>query len=427
MSVGGEVTTYTLDYAGGGRVLLETGGAFAKTKHYLYGLECIGELVNADEPESEWRYYHQDGNHLVRQTTNIQATVTLAWTYSPEGAIILGEEGPVTHLGCEGNTTYDFSTGLIFKNGRYFDPNTGIWLTLSGMVVYQAWVPWKKRDYRDKRSHRRMTIKWLVILLLLVFILVLAGCGPAQSSTQGLKPTETPCPTPTLFPTFDPVIPLLYTRTPVPTSTPTLTPTPIPTGTRIGSLPTSAIGIKIKTASGDLPTHRGTVIGANAILTSDHWHDPVSISDITQWELVDAQDDTKLHSSGIHGTGSDIQTEIFQGRFGIIVFKPTLGNLESWKAQIGDSNSLHVGDELEQAVVKGVGNPGMYLTRYIQRDSTGKAIQVVPDHSIGGDSGMGLFKNGLLYGANVGGAGWYGAINNTGEIYQQIAILNSRF
>jgi hypothetical protein len=114
----GEVVTYTLDYARGGRVLLEAGGAFAESKHYLYGLEFIGELVDTGEPESEWRYYHQDGNHLVRQTTNMAAAVTLAWTYSPEGAILLGEEGPVTHLGCDGNTTYDFSTGLIFKNGR---------------------------------------------------------------------------------------------------------------------------------------------------------------------------------------------------------------------------------------------------------------------------------------------------------------------
>jgi YD repeat-containing protein len=53
MSVGGEVTTYTVDYAGGFRVLLEEGGAFSDTKHYLYGLECIAELVDAGEPDSE--------------------------------------------------------------------------------------------------------------------------------------------------------------------------------------------------------------------------------------------------------------------------------------------------------------------------------------------------------------------------------------
>lgn len=139
MSVAGEVTTYTLDYAGGFQTLLETGGAFADSKHYLYGLACLAEQKDADNPESEeWRYYHRDGNSLVRQTSNAQAEVTLAWTYSPEGAVLVGEEGPVTNLDCGGNATYDFSTGLIFKNGNYFDPNTGIWITLGGMFVWQA-------------------------------------------------------------------------------------------------------------------------------------------------------------------------------------------------------------------------------------------------------------------------------------------------
>lgn len=203
MSVAGEVVTYTLDYARDGRVLLEEGGAFADTKHYLYGLECIAELVDANEPESEWRFYHQDGNHLVRQTTNMAAMVTLAWTYSPEGAVLLGEEGPVTHLGCEGNTTYDFSTGLIFKNGRYFDPNTGIWITLSGMVIYQAWSPQEAK----RRNCRRKNRKWLWLCLSLLLIsLLLSGCGGGGSSTP--PPTETPCPPSNDRPTPSPFPPL---------------------------------------------------------------------------------------------------------------------------------------------------------------------------------------------------------------------------
>ncbi|MCP4367330.1 MAG: hypothetical protein GY797_04330, partial [Deltaproteobacteria bacterium] len=40
--VGGETTTYTLDYAAGSRILFEAGGAFANSKHYLYGLACMG-------------------------------------------------------------------------------------------------------------------------------------------------------------------------------------------------------------------------------------------------------------------------------------------------------------------------------------------------------------------------------------------------
>ena len=111
MAVGSEVTTYTLDYARGFQTLMEQGGAFATTKHYLYGLACLGELVDADEPATkEWRYYQRDGNSLVRQTTNEQEDITLAWTFSPEGAVVLGEEGSVTNLDCGSNATYDWST-----------------------------------------------------------------------------------------------------------------------------------------------------------------------------------------------------------------------------------------------------------------------------------------------------------------------------
>jgi YD repeat-containing protein len=199
MSVAGEVTTYTLDYAGGFRVLLEEGGAFSDTKHYLYGLECIAELVDADEPESEWRFYQRDGNSLVRQTTNMQATVTLAWTYSPEGAVLLGEEGPVTNLDCSGNTIYDFSTGLIFKNGSYFDPNTGIWLTMSGVVVYQGgWLPYGRRCRWGKDRKRLILLSFLLLLALL-----LGGCvdgDPTPVIDSAQTPAPTPCPTPTSLP-----------------------------------------------------------------------------------------------------------------------------------------------------------------------------------------------------------------------------------
>jgi len=173
----GEVTTYTLDYAANFQVLFEQGGAFANTKHYLYGLACLGEHIDADDPQnSEWRYYQRDGSSLVRQTTNEQAEVTLAWTYSPEGMVLLGEKGPVTNLDCAGNATYDFSTGLIFKNGRYFDPNTGIWITLSGLVIYQAGLPVYKRKRKGKKGGRDNK-RYIFLLLLLLLALTLAGCG----------------------------------------------------------------------------------------------------------------------------------------------------------------------------------------------------------------------------------------------------------
>jgi YD repeat-containing protein len=171
MSVAGEVTTYTLDYANKGQILLEQGGAFAQTKHYLYGLECIGELVDADEPETEeWRYYQQDGNNLLRQTTNSQAEITLAWAYSPDGAVLFGEKGPVTNLGCGSGAVYDWSTGLVFKNGRYFDPTLGMWLTLIPMMIWQFWV--------RKRRHKS---QWFLALVFFISIMFsLASCIPSD-------------------------------------------------------------------------------------------------------------------------------------------------------------------------------------------------------------------------------------------------------
>jgi YD repeat-containing protein len=173
MSVAGEVTTYTLDYAFPGfRILFEDGPD--DDKHYLYGVQCIAEVVDEGTVDEEWRYYQRDGNHMVRQTTNETADVTLAWTYTPEGMVLVGEEGPVTYLDCGTGGIYDWSTGLIFKDGRFFDPTTGIWITLSGVVVY-----YKVGQARDRRRKSRKGKKrrLLLLLLLIIVAMALAGCG----------------------------------------------------------------------------------------------------------------------------------------------------------------------------------------------------------------------------------------------------------
>ena len=63
-----------------------------ETKHYLYGGDlCLAEFVMSEvEAESEWRYYLYDGNGYVRQT--------------------VGEQGPVTHLSCNGRRELGIST-----------------------------------------------------------------------------------------------------------------------------------------------------------------------------------------------------------------------------------------------------------------------------------------------------------------------------
>ncbi len=48
----------------------------------------------------------------------------------------------MSHLICGG--VYDWSTGLIHRNGGYFDPLLGIWLALAPLSVVQSWRRRKK-------------------------------------------------------------------------------------------------------------------------------------------------------------------------------------------------------------------------------------------------------------------------------------------
>jgi hypothetical protein len=245
MSVAGEVTTYTLDYAFPGfRLLFENGPD--DDKHYIYGAQCIAEVVDEGTADEEWRYYQRDGNGMVRQTTNETAKVTLAWTYTPEGMVLVGEEGPVTYLDCGTGGIYDWSTGLIFKNGRFFDPTVGIWTTLSGVVVYHhaGWARGRKRKNKKGKNRR-----FLLLLLLVIVAIVLTGCDSGDPTPEGQTPTPTctPTATPTLPPpvavTPEPSATPTGTNTPTPSSTPTNTPTPSPTPELFGFVLEDPFGV----------------------------------------------------------------------------------------------------------------------------------------------------------------------------------------
>jgi YD repeat-containing protein len=163
-------TVYTLDYAADYRILAEQTGISATV--YLYGYECLGEFRN-----NEWLYYLADGGGYVRQGADKQGQMVSAWLFDPVGTVLEGPEGPVSHLICNG--VYDWSTGLVYKGGRYFDPTMGIWLTLTPLVVVQAW--------RGHKKGRRGA--WDVLLVVLVVVgvgVTVTACGPA--------PTPTPSP-----------------------------------------------------------------------------------------------------------------------------------------------------------------------------------------------------------------------------------------
>ncbi|MFP4396243.1 MAG: hypothetical protein ACLFTI_13380, partial [Anaerolineales bacterium] len=50
-----------------------------------------------------------------------EGEVVSAWLFDPDGTVLEGPNGPVSHLICGG--VYDWSTGLIYRGGRYFDPH----------------------------------------------------------------------------------------------------------------------------------------------------------------------------------------------------------------------------------------------------------------------------------------------------------------
>jgi len=175
--VGRGTTTYTLDYAAGSRILAEY--TVTGTTLYLYGHDCLGQFDDADD---EWLYYLADGSGYVRQGVDEQGQVVSAWLFDPDGALLEGPEGPVSHLICGG--VYDWSTGLIYKDGRYFDPLLGIWLALAPLVVVQSWRGWKKRR----------GFPWYLALAV-CFVAVsgtLAGCGGYDGTPAPTACVEAP-------------------------------------------------------------------------------------------------------------------------------------------------------------------------------------------------------------------------------------------
>ncbi len=202
--VGHGTTTYTLDYAAGNRVLAEVTGD--GTVHYLYGRDCLGEFRNDD-----WLYYLNDASGYVRQGADEQGEITSGWLFDPNGVVLEGPEGPVSHLVCGG--VYDWSTRLIHKDGRYFDPMLGIWLALMPLVVVQSWKGRKKK---------RRRFLWAVLVLFVACLGSTLACGSGTPTPEDLE--EICSPTPELSPTPTPEPPTLAalrssTPAPSPSST----------------------------------------------------------------------------------------------------------------------------------------------------------------------------------------------------------------
>jgi YD repeat-containing protein len=172
--VGHSTTTYTLDYGRGNRVLAEE--TVSGTLLYLYGHDCLGQY---DDAEDEWLYYLNDAIGYVRQGADEQGQVVSSWLFDPDGAVLEGPQGLVSHLICGG--VYDWSTGLIFKGGRYFDPTLGIWLALAPLVVAQSW--WGRKR---KRRGMLWCALWMLVILTMT---VVVGCD-SRNKCKIIDPKE---------------------------------------------------------------------------------------------------------------------------------------------------------------------------------------------------------------------------------------------
>jgi len=173
-----EIFEYTYD-ATGNRILAEE--TISGTTLYLYpsatlgagGRDCLGEFRDGEPALSGaegWLYYLPDAEGLVRQGLDAQGDLVSAWLFDPDGALLEGPDGPVSHLVCGG--VYDQSTGLLYKGGRYFDPSLGIWLALLPLIVV-------------RRKKKRRGFPWVVALALCLGGMsgVLTACGPGATLT----------------------------------------------------------------------------------------------------------------------------------------------------------------------------------------------------------------------------------------------------
>jgi RHS repeat-associated protein len=246
-------TPQTVSYVvAGGQLLVADDGS--ESTLYLHGRTLIAEYG------SEWSYPLNDGAGSVRQTADEAGAATLARSYKPFGGMLQEEGVYETAFGFMG-TQLDRLSGLLYANGRYYDPSTGRYLTPDHR--FDPYRPGTLNPYAPLQGpglwllvpligivvlrRRRKDGPWRMLVLVCVIGLgmSLVSCGGGGTSTPTSSPTTpptTPTSTVTTAPTYTPTgatsmpPPPTYTATPIPsptpcppTETPTTTPTPSPT------------------------------------------------------------------------------------------------------------------------------------------------------------------------------------------------------
>ncbi|MBC7250790.1 MAG: hypothetical protein H5T62_10955 [Anaerolineae bacterium] len=157
-------TTYTADPLKPGRVLVADDGT--TSRRYLYGQGPIGEF------DGQWSYYLKDGQGSLRQVADAGGTLTLVRAYKPFGAVLEESGSGASAYGYFG-AWWDSGLGLLYWDGRYYDPVTGRFLSPQRgrrnpyspygmpltMGLLAPLVVWSAAVGKRRRAHHRCRVE----------------------------------------------------------------------------------------------------------------------------------------------------------------------------------------------------------------------------------------------------------------------------
>jgi RHS repeat-associated protein len=116
--VNGTGTAYLQDLAAGLPIVMaETTNA--NTARYVYGVDLISQVDGIN-----FGYYHADGLGSTRVMTDIAGVQSAAYTYDAFGSVRSQSGGAGNSFTYTGEQV-DPEAGLVFLRARYYDPNTG--------------------------------------------------------------------------------------------------------------------------------------------------------------------------------------------------------------------------------------------------------------------------------------------------------------
>jgi RHS repeat-associated protein len=342
-------TTFTLDSLNNNLPLVTDNGL--EVTILLYGIFGLGQYQ-----DGEWLYYLGDGQRTVRQLVNDQAEVTLARTYDPFGGLLDIAGIGSSFFGFVG--AQEGAGGLLYVNGRYYDPATGRFLSPShdfdprhpsrglngylasmlmanpGALLFPLLLWLNRRKRKDSKVYK--SDLFLLGLFLMITIAACGGEDDGGGTTTQPPPVIPPTPGPTSTPAPNPTggvgaAPPTYTPTPFSSPTSTLAATPCPTPTHT---PTST---STPTPTPSLPTNVGNDLGprrVGAIALSTDQLDvlallvfgesssgtvPLPISELKTWVLLNKLTNDAASSSVIavytswRGSEADLIETYFTG------------------------------------------------------------------------------------------------------------------